>query len=168
MIVFLFQISLQMSVKWISTYLHFYPLEIICCYTYTYTLEWNGHMPFRGNVWMMTLCPTLLYYNFCYCYFKTSIWISIQCCWFNLHSFLVPQQMWSKISFLNFLTPLCQFTVLLLLFLVSTKSYELLGIVVVLWRSLWLFLNLINTDTKWSQKIVPRCKMLQWLDLKEK
>ena len=81
--------------------------------------------------------------------------------------FLVPQQMWSKISFLNFLTPLCQFTVLLLLFLVSTKSYELLGIVV-LWRSLWLFLNLINTDTKWSQKIVPRCKMLQWLDLKEK
>ena len=82
--------------------------------------------------------------------------------------FLVPQQMWSKISFLNFLTPLCQFTVLLLLFLVSTKSYELLGIVVVLWRSLWLFLNLINTDTKWSQKIVPRCKMLQWLDLKEK
>ena len=128
-------------------------------------------IPFRGNVWMMTLwlCPTTtVYYYFC-CYFKRSIWISIHCCWFNLHSFfLVPQQMWSKISFLNFLTPLCQFTVLLLLFLVSTKSYELLGIVVVLWRSLWLFLNLINTDTKWSQKIVPRCKMLQWLDLKEK
>ena len=128
MIVFLFQISLQMS----NEYLHFYPLEIIYVVILihtTYTLEWNGHIPFRGNVWMMTLCPTLLYYNFCYCYFKTSIWISIQCCWFNLHSFLVPQQMWSKISFLNFLTPLCQFTVLLLLFLVSTKSYELLGIV---------------------------------------
>ena len=117
--------------------------------------------------WLYALLLLCTMY-FC-CYFKRSIWISIHCCWFNLHRFfLVPQQMWSKISFLNFLTPLCQFTVLLLLFLVSTKSYELLGIVVVLWRSLWLFLNLINTDTKWSQKIVPRCKMLQWLDLKEK
>ena len=155
-----------------NIYLHFYPLEIICCYTYSLYIhpgvKW-AYLCLLGEMFEWWL------YALLYCTTISATAISRHRSEFRSNAadsiytvFLVPQQMWSKISFLNFLTPLCQFTVLLLLFLVSTKSYELLGIVVVLWRSLWLFLNLINTDTKWSQKIVPRCKMLQWLDLKEK